>query len=92
MSLTILDPTHESDIKEFALPTRLETLTGKSVAIISNGKQGSGRFFDALEKELIGLGAGSVVRLSKGNYSAPAEEEVMRQAIESDAIVTGIGD
>jgi hypothetical protein len=92
VSLTILDPTHESDAVQFELPTRLDTLSGKSIAIISNGKQGSGRFFDALESELIGLGASQVVRLSKGNYSAPAEDEVMHQASQCDAIVTGIGD
>jgi hypothetical protein len=92
MSLEILDPTHEGDTREFALAPRLATLAGASIAIISNGKQGTRRFFDAFEAQLLASGAGRVLRLTKANYSAPAEESIFAQARSCDAVIAGIGD
>ena len=91
MTLQVLDPTHESDIEAFVAPARIDQISGKRIAMISNGKQGTGRFFDALAQGFETRGA-SVVRLTKHNYSAPAEAEVMAQAIECDVVVAGIGD
>ncbi|MGB7183697.1 MAG: UGSC family (seleno)protein, partial [Burkholderiaceae bacterium] len=59
-NLMVLDPTHEADAADFVLPERLKTLTGKSIGFVSNGKQGTGRFFDALELELVRLGVSRV--------------------------------
>lgn len=91
MTLQVLDPTHESDFERFVAPNRLDQISGKRIAMISNGKQGTGRFFDALAQGFELRGA-TVVRLSKSNYSAPAEAQVMAQATECDAVVAGIGD
>ena len=49
------------------------TLVGATVGIISNGKAGTRPFFDHLERLLREeWRVGEVVRLTKGNYSAPA--------------------
>ena len=93
MNIEVLDPTYGGGAAAFALAGRLETLRGKTVGIISNGKKGTKPFFAALEKELReAVGVAQVVLLTKGNYSAPAEQEIMAQAATWDAAFTGIGD
>jgi len=93
MSIEVLDPTHESDPAGFAPAPRLARLRGARVGIISNGKQGTQAFFDALETELRDAhGVAEVQRLTKANYSAPAEAAVWEQAAGLDAVITGVGD
>jgi len=93
MSIEVLDPSHESDAREFAPAKRLQTLEGVTVGIISNGKKGTNPFFDAVERELVdGYGVARVVRLTKANYSAPAEPELLNEAERWQALIAGVGD
>jgi len=93
MSIEILDPSHEDDSRAFAPATRLETLKGTTVGIVSNGKKGTKPFFDAFERELLERhGVAKVVRLTKANYSAPAEPEVINEAQRWHALIAGVGD
>ena len=93
MSMEIPDPTHEGGSAAFTPAMRLRTLRGATVAIVSNGKQGTRPFFDAFEQALREEhGVADVLRLTKGNYSAPMEPEVLARAATADAIVAGIGD
>ena len=91
MTIQVLNPTHESNYDAFVAPARIDQLSGKRIAMISNGKQGTGRFFDSLAQGFEARGA-SVVRLVKHNYSAPAQPQVMAQATDCDVVVAGIGD
>ena len=93
MSIEILDPTHEAGSRDFVLARRLAALEGATVGIVSNGKQGTKRFFDAFAQGLVeDYGVADVVRLTKANFSAPAEPEILRQAAGWDALVAGVGD
>lgn len=93
MSIEILDPTHEGASLDFALAARLTALKGARIGIISNGKFGTKPFFDAIERDLIdNYGVADVIRRTKGNYSAPAEAELLREAEQWDALIAGIGD
>lgn len=93
MSFEVLDPTYGDATAEFALAERLPTLEGAVVGVVSNGKQGTVRFFDALEHELVTTyGVAEVVREVKSNYSAPADPDIMDRAKEWNALVSGIGD
>ena len=93
MSIEILDPTHEAQPGGFAMAGRLATLEGTTVAILSNGKQGTKPFFDAFERELVERHrVARVVRLTKSNYSAPAEPAVLDEAARTDAVIAGVGD
>lgn len=93
MSIQILDPTHENDFGDFALAKRLSTLEGKTIGVISNGKEGTKAFFDAFEQEMIRAhGVAQVVQRVKSNYSAPADPHLLDEAGEWDALVAGIGD
>ena len=91
--MEFLDPTHESDAQRFALAPRIASLEGKVIAIVSNGKKGTRPFFDALEREFFErYRVAEVVRLTKGNYSAPAEPLLLRDSARWHALVSGIGD
>lgn len=93
MAIEILDPSHESAGAPFALAPRLDTLAGRTVAVLSNGKKGTKPFFDALERELKDrYRVAEVVRLTKSNYSAPAEPPLLRDSARWHALVSGIGD
>ncbi len=93
MSIEFLDPTHEDGVSGFVRAARLATLEGATVGFISNGKEGTKRFFAALEREFTqGLGVAKVVLLTKRNYSAPAEPGIMARTSEWDAVVAGVGD
>lgn len=93
MTLEVLDPTYGDDRIEFAPAPRLPSLEGAIVGVISNGKQGTRPFFDALAAELTdSYGVAEVVRVAKTNYSAPADAEIIDQAKEWNALVAGVGD
>ena len=93
MSIEFLDPSHESDAREFAPAKRLASLKGATIGIVSNGKKGTQPFFDALEKEFAERhGVAKVVRLTKSNYSAPAEPGLLSEAGRWQALIAGVGD
>ena len=93
MTIEILDPTHEGEKPNFAPASRLPSLDGATIGIISNGKKGTKPFFDALAQELVGTyGVATIVRRTKSNYSAPAEPDLLREAETWQALVAGIGD
>ena len=91
--MEVLDPTYGEGAGAFEPAPRLATLSGVTVGIVSNGKQGTVPFFDALERELRERhGVADVVRLVKPNYSAPAPDEIIDEARRWHALVAGIGD
>ena len=91
--MQVLDPTHEADVAGLVPPPRLDTLAGKTVGVISNGKEGTKRFFAAIEAELREThGVADVVWRTKGNYSAPALKPLWRKRQQWDAIISGVGD
>jgi hypothetical protein len=93
MPIEVLDPTYGGETRKFALAGRPVSLEGATVGVISNGKQNTRPFFDALERELLEhLGVAEVVRATKSNYSAPADPEIMDRARQWTALVAGVGD
>lgn len=93
MTIEILDPTYDDAPSEFAAAPRPATLAGLTVGIVSNGKQNTRPFFDAVDAELrTTFGVADVVRVVKGSYSAPAGEDIMDAASRWQAIIAGVGD
>lgn len=90
--IEFLDPTHGEVSKQFEPAKRLASLSGATIGLLSNGKQGTEPFFSALADQLMELGAAEVDRVVKSNYSAPAEPAVMDRAKRWNAMVSGIGD
>ena len=93
MTIEILAPTYEGDTNSFKYAVGLKNLKGATVGIISNGKKGTFHFFNALEDMMIKKHqVGEVIRVVKKNYSAPAEEEIMKEVKKWDAAIAGVGD
>ena len=93
MTIRILDPTYEGGPRPAALPPRPPSLQGATVGFISNGKAGTRPFFNHLERLLRQeWGVGEVVRVTKANYSAPADTALMAQAARWAALFAGVGD
>ena len=91
--ITVLDPSFEEDAEPLALPARPTTLRGATVGVISNGKQGTRRFFDHLARLLRDeWGVAEVVLRTKSNYSAPAEASLIDEAARWAVLFAGIGD
>ena len=93
MMIEILDPTYGEDTSPFKFATGIENLKSAKVGIISNGKKGTFHFFNALEDLLKKkYKVDEVIRVIKNNYSAPAEEEIMKEVKNWDAVIAGVGD
>ena len=88
-----MNPSHEQQVTVQDPPPRLPSLEGAVVGVISNGKENTVPFFDRVEAILvIDYGVSEVVRRTKANYSAPAEVELMKEAMGWDAVLSGVGD
>jgi len=93
VSRVFLDPSYEETPAATARPARPESLRGAIVGVISNGKAGTRAFFDHLEHMLREeWGVADVVRVTKANYSAPAERELIDVAAGWAAMFAGVGD
>ncbi len=93
MPFQVLDPTNEATPPLGTPAPRPESLRGKTVGVISNGKEGTKPYFAHLDKILRNdFGVANVVIRAKSNYSAPADAHIVGEIANWDAIVTGIGD
>jgi hypothetical protein len=93
MSLQVLDPTNETAPPLGQWAPRPVSLAGKTVGIISNGKEGTKGFFAHLDRILREeLGAADVILHVKSNFSAPADRHIVDEIARWHAVVTGIGD
>jgi hypothetical protein len=93
MPTEFLDPSFEEAPRATTLPERPSSLRGATVGFISNGKAGTRAYFDHLERMLRDeWGVAEVVRLTKSNYSAPAESELIDVAAGWAVMFAGVGD
>ena len=91
--IEVLDPTYEDDASSFRYAPGLVSLNSATVGIISNGKKGTYHFFNAMEDLLKNkYKVDKVIRVVKKNYSAPAEEKIMKEVKNWDATIAGVGD
>ena len=93
MTLRVFDPTSEDTTAEPKLAPRIDSLAGKTVGFISNGKEGTSGFFKHLDRLLKErLHVANIIWKTKSNYSAPAEQDIIDEARNWDLAITGLGD
>ena len=91
--MQVLDPSWEGLPPPLVAAARLADLEGVDVALLSNGKAGVEPLFDHLEALLRDRwGVASVERATKGNYSAPAEPDLVHRLARRRLVITGVGD
>ena len=93
MILRVLDPTNETKAATGQAAARPSSLNGKTVGLISNGKEGTKGYFAHLDRLLRAeLGVADVVWRTKSNYSAPADRHIIDEIKNWHAVVAGVGD
>ena len=91
--MEFLNPSYEETKINQKPADRLIELRGKTVGIISNGKENTAPFFEYLSRILENkYGVLKVVQRIKGNYRAPAEDDLMAEIVGWDAVLSGVGD
>jgi hypothetical protein len=91
--MRVLDPTNETKAAGASLAPRLASLQGRTVGIISNGKEGTKGYFTHLERLLREeMGVAEVVWRTKSNYSAPADPPIVGEITNWHAVFAGVGD
>lgn len=91
--MQFLDPTNEMKSTGVNLSPRLASLEGKTIAIVTNAKEGTKGYFTHLERLLRDeLGAADVVWREKSNYSAPMDAAIVQELTNWHAVFTGVGD
>jgi hypothetical protein len=93
-TITLVDPAAELDHVIEALAPRLQSLTGKRIALIDNTKHNADRFLEAtralLEKQ---YGVAGFEYFRKFSASVPTPPEVIERLTKScDALVHGVAD
>ena len=90
----LLDPTVEALPDITHLAPRPDTLDGKVVGLLANGKRNGEELLDAVYSLLQDTYEfQGVVRLNKGDSSRPAPQHIMDELLEKcDLVITGIGD
>ena len=93
MTFEVFDPTNEKSSDGTALAPRLTSLSGKTIGIVTNEKEGTKGYFRHLDQLLRSeLGVKDVIWRAKANYSAPAGPQIVAEMRNWDAVVSGIGD
>ena len=93
MTFRVLDPTPGIAPPTGQLAPRLDTLKGKTVGFISNGKEGTKGYFAALERQFREVfGVADVAWRTKSNFSAPADASIVDEIKAWQAVVAGVGD
>lgn len=93
MTYRVLDPTTEAGLQQGRPAPRLDTLAGRTVGLVSNGKEGTKGYFAHLDRLLRDeFAVADVVLRTKSNYSAPADAWIAAEMPKWDAIVSGLGD
>jgi len=93
LTLRVLDPTNERKTAGIELAPRPASIEGMTVGFISNGKEGTKRYFAHLERMMRDeFRVGDVVWRTKKNFSAPATPDIVDEIKQWQVVVTGIGD
>lgn len=93
MSIIVLDPTSGRPVRATAMAPALDTLAGRSVGLLDNGKKNVTPFLDFVEQALRErYGVAMVVRSKKTNQNAPAPPAQLAELLGCDALISAVGD
>ena len=91
--IRIVDPTYEEVAPEGRRAPSPTMLRGATIGFLSNGKAGTRPFFDELERAVrCRWDVAEVVQLTKSNYSAPADADLIALAAGWAVMFAGVGD
>ncbi len=94
MTIQFLDPEQPADVESITVSPRLETLAGKTIALMGNNKTNAAKLLKFIAEELdqeFGLKAAVVASKAFAGSNSPPEL-LQDLAAKSDALITGLGD
>jgi hypothetical protein len=93
VSIRVLDPTAEVDSSLADNMARLNSLQGRTIGLLDNGKIRVHELLNHMEDIFVSqYGVAQVVRLKKPDASRPAPAEVVADMQQCDAMVSAVGD
>ncbi len=93
MTLRVLDPTFDGQQARQETVARLDSLSGRTVGLLDNGKLNVDTLLNHIEELLCSQhGVSQVVRLSKSDASRPALDDVIANMADCDAVISAVGD
>ena len=91
--MQLVNPMNELARQDAAPAVRLDSLAGKTVALLDISKPGGNIFLDRLERLLKErYSVASVLRVMKPTFAKPAPLEVIDQLRGADAVVEALAD
>ena len=91
--MQLVNPMNELSSQAAAAAPRLDSLTGKTVALLDISKPGGSVFLDRLEQLLKDRhGVATVLRGMKPTFAKPAPSEVIEQLRGADAVIEALAD
>ena len=92
MSITLVNPSNERKLIGKPAP-RLQTLAGKTIALLDISKPGGSTFLDRLQTLLVQEhGVAHVLRFAKPTFTKPAPEDLIEKLRGVDAVVEALAD
>ena len=93
MSLRVLDPTAEDAAAQTTGTARLNSLEGRTVALLDNGKIRVLELLNYMEDILRSqYGVADVLRFKKPDASRPMPDEIVADMKHCDAMISAVGD
>ena len=91
--MIVLSPVPDAPPDAARMAAPLESLEGRRVALLDNGKFNVAPFLDCVEELLrSGYGVREVARRRKANQNAPAPPSLVAELATSDAVISAVGD
>ena len=93
MTIRVLDPTAEVESMLSDQVDRLESLQGRTIGLLDNGKIRVHELLNEMEEILVSQhGVSKVMRFKKPDASRPAPDAVVAEMQECNAIISAVGD
>lgn len=93
MGLIVLHPTPPARTETGQMAIRLDSMEGRTVGLLDNGKLNTERIFDHVEEILrTTYAVRAFVRRRKPDISRPAPAEIIAAFEECDAVIAAVGD
>jgi hypothetical protein len=93
MPISVLNPTSLGEARPLRVAHRLDSLAGRLVGVLDNGKVNSDRILHHVETLLLEqFRVREVLWRRKHDFSRPAPVALLAELSACDAVITGIGD
>jgi threonine aldolase len=91
--MKIVNPLNETPVAASSAAPRLESLQGKTIALLDISKPGGSVFLDRIEHRLrMEHGVAQVIREMKPTFAKPAPDGVMEKIRSADAVIEALAD